>query len=155
LVISVGDLAASQKREVFVKLLVPPADSMKEIKITAEALAKGEDEEILNQLAEMILHYAPKSQVQAAAPRIDVREQYSGVAVAEAANEALKLERKGQPDAAGALLERSLRENGPYISAPVAGQYQSMAERLKRGMSEHDRKISHQSTYNQKQGRNN
>jgi hypothetical protein len=82
-------------------------------------------------------------------------EQYSGVAVAEAANEALKLERKGQTDAAGVLLENSLRENAAYMPAPMARDYQSMAERLKRGMSEYDRKTSHQATYNQKQGRNN
>lgn len=155
LVISVGDLAANQRREVFVKLLVPPAGSLKKVKIMAEALAKGEDDEILSQLAELVLNYAPKSKVQAASPRIDVMEQYSGVAVAEAANEALKLERKGQTDAAGVLLENSLRENAPYMPAPMARDYQSMAERLKRGMSEYDRKTSHQATYNQKQRRNN
>jgi len=68
LVISVGDLASCQRREVFVKLLVPPRGSLKEVKIMAEALAKGEDDEILSQLAELVLHYAPKNKVQAVRP---------------------------------------------------------------------------------------
>ena len=153
LVISVGDLASNQKREVFIKLLVPPAGNLKEVRITAEALAKGEDDKTLTQPAELVLHYAPKSQVQVTAPRIEVLEQYSGVAVAEAATEALKLERKGQTEEAGVLLENSLRENAAYMPAPMADQYQSMAERLRRGMSEYDRKTSHQASYNQRQRR--
>ncbi len=154
LVISVGDLAASQRRDVFVKLLVPQAGSHNKIKIVGEVLAKAEKEEIMSRQIELVLHYVPKNQVLAAAPRVDVMEQFSGVAVAEAANEALKLERNGQPDAAGVLLENSLRENAAYMPAPVASQYQSMAERLKHGMDEHDRKTSHQASYNLRQGRN-
>ena len=153
LVISAGDLASNQRREVFFKLLVPPAGGLKDVRISAEVLAKDENDKILSQVVELVLHYAPKSQVHATAPRADVMEQYSGVAVAEAATEALKLERRGEPDAAGVLLENSLRENAAYIPAPIADQYQSMAERMKRGMTENDRKTSHQASYNQRQRR--
>jgi hypothetical protein len=69
------------------------------------------------------------------------------VELAETAAEALKLERKGQRDEANQMLNQSINQNLPYLSAQETTNYQGMSARMKQGMTEADRKRTHAQSY--------
>jgi hypothetical protein len=74
-------------------------------------------------------------------------KRYSVVEVAEAANEALKLERQGRKHEAHDMLLGSVNANRAFMPASSADLYRDMSERMAHGMEEADRKQSHNQNY--------
>jgi len=66
---------------------------------------------------------------------------------------ALKLERDGQREKARQLILNSLAENRSNLPADQAQYYEDMAQRMQRGMAEHDRKTSQYAAYTSKRRR--
>ncbi len=148
-----GNLTSSRRQEVYLKLLTPPESAGGDLVFTVRAIGKGEAGDLLEAKADMTFHYTSQGEAAAAPRRVDVLERYAPVDLAEAANEALKLERKGEKDKASRLLKQSLNENRPFMPAPSAATYDRLSERMAQGMDEDDRKASHYNTYNQKRRR--
>jgi Ca-activated chloride channel family protein len=148
-----GDLAAGARREVYVKLLTPPAGDRQQLAFTAHAMGQGEKEEQFIEDCEAILVYAPQSQAEAAPVRMEVMQRYSMVEIADRATEALKLERAGEKEKASKLMERSVQMAAPYIPQDVALEYNKLSDHMRHGMDESTRKDSHQQQYMRKQGR--
>jgi hypothetical protein len=60
---------------------------------------------------------------------------------------------RSQPAVIGLQLIHTIEEYRNFMSLEEAKKFHDMAERMKRGMEEHDRKQSHYSSYNQKRGK--
>ena len=151
--IYLGNLVSDQTQEIYIKLLTPPAGENSQLKFTAHIFGKGENGEILEVQDEISFRYENRETVEAEPRKRDVLERFGQVDLAETANEALKLERNGENEKASRMLQRSIDENASYIEPEKAKDYQHMAERMRRGMDESDRKASHYNTYNQKRRR--
>jgi hypothetical protein len=74
-------------------------------------------------------------------------KRFSVVDVAEAANEALKLERQGRRQEARNVLHQKVDEIRQHLPASSAELYLNMSERMAHGMEELDRKQSHNQNY--------
>jgi Ca-activated chloride channel family protein len=146
-----GDIAATQRREVYIKLLTPPVGNQPQISIHARASGQGENKKQFDVEAELILKYAPEVEVKAAPLRSDVMQRYSLVEIADKATEALKLERAGEGKKASQMLSMSVMAAAPYIAEESREEYMNLSKRMSRGLDEKDRKNSHQTSYNQKQ----
>ena len=145
-----GDIPASQRREVYVRLLIPPQNrqgSHAELALRAEASGRGEKGEPLAASAQVTFKYAPRLQVVAAPVRQEVMQRFSQVEMADSATEALKLERAGQREQASRLIEQNLAAAAPYLPAADQVQYQQLSERMLHGLDEKARKTSHHQAY--------
>ena len=151
-----GDIPASQRREVYVRLLVPPQSgqsgqsgqsSQAELALRAEVTGRGEQGQPLAASAQVTLKYAPRLQVAAAPVRQEVMQRYSQVEMADSATEALKLERAGQREKASQLIGQNLAAAAPYLAKEEQAQYQQLSERMLHGLDEPARKASHQQAY--------
>ncbi len=148
-----GDLPAGQKREVYVRLLVPPQTSQPELVVRAQVSGRGEQGEPLAASAQITFQYAARQQVAAAPLRQEVMQRFSQVEMADAANEALKLERAGQREEASRMIGQSLAAAAPYLPKEDQGQYQQLSELMQLGLDESTRKTTHQQSYARKQRR--
>lgn len=151
--IYLGDLPAGTQREVFARLIFPPEALSEGFVIPGESIALGKNSEHIHEDAVIRLTYTDQQTVKAARPSQKVLEGYSVVLVAETATEALKLERRGETEKASQMLEKTLDEQAAYVPAPQADVYRQMSRRMKRGMDEGDRKVSHSRSYIDKQRR--
>jgi hypothetical protein len=149
-----GDVAAAQRREVYVKLLLPPsARKQTEVVFKAQASAKSIKGEALSAKAQVTLRYAVQSEVNAAPQRADVMERYSLVEMADRATEALKLEREGEREKASKLLEVGIQMAAPHMPQSTAAEYLGLSQRIREGLDEQTRKARHQAEYMRKQRR--
>jgi Ca-activated chloride channel homolog len=148
-----GDLPANQRREVYVRLLVPPQSSQVELVISGQVSARGEQGEALAASAQVTFRYAPRLQVAAAPVRQEVMQRFSQVEMADSATEALKLERAGRREEASRVIGQSLAAAAPYLPKSEQGQYEQLSERMLHGLDEVGRKITHQQSYARKQRR--
>jgi Ca-activated chloride channel family protein len=151
--IYLGDLPANQVREVYVKILVPPQNEKEGFEIQGIARALGENGEAFEERVSLVFGYDSRAAEKAAPRRIDLLGRFGSVIVAEAANQALKLEREGKRDEAGKLLDMTVDINSPFLVAEQLVKYRSMAKRMRRGMDEFDLKASHAMSYNDRQRR--
>ena len=146
-----GDIPSGQRREVYVRLLVPPQSGQAELAILAQVNAGGEQGEPLSASAQVTFKYAPRMQIAAAPVRQEVMQRYSQVEMADSVTEALKLERAGQRQEASQLIGQNLAAAAPYLPQAEQAQYAQLSERiLKHGLDEKSRKTSHQQAYTSK-----
>jgi len=148
-----GDLPASQKREVYIKLLTPPALDKNELTLNAKINAKGEADTLIFQQASVTLRYVPQLEERVTPLRTDLMERYTTVELADKSTEALKLERAGEREKAFHLMEMSRLASEPYMTKETSQDYQQLSERMRQGMDELDRKSRHQEEYLRKQRR--
>lgn len=154
-----GDIPAGQRREMYLRLLIPPQGGQSapigqaELPITAQVSARGEQGEALAASAQVTFKCAPRVQVAAAPMRQDVMQRFSQVEMADAVTEALKLERAGQREQASQLIGQNLAAAAPYLPKQDQAEYQQLSERMLHGLDEKARKTSHQQAYATKQRR--
>ncbi len=152
--IYLGDLLAGREQVLYIRLLTPPQSGSlpAELHLLASLEAKGEDNQPFKASGELVFTYAPADQ--AAAPGLrSVLEGFARAEMAEAAAEALRLERQGQNQQAKAVLMQSLAASAPYMPAADSAVYKDMADNLQHGLAESDRKIAHYQTYTRRKGK--
>jgi Ca-activated chloride channel homolog len=147
-----GDIPSGQRREVYVRLLLPPQGgtpqtSQVELVINGQASARGEQGLPLSASAQVTFKYAPRVQVAAAPQRQELMQRYSQVEMADAATEALKLERAGHRQEASQLIGQNLAAAAPYLPPAEQAHYDQLSERMLHGLDEKSRKTSHQQAY--------
>jgi hypothetical protein len=131
-----------------------PADTKSnDLVITAKMFGQGEPGQVYDDQTKIVFQYAGEADVETALENKELMERYSIIELAETATEALKLERKGQRDEAHRILNQSINRNSPYISAKEADNYQSMSNRINLGMTEADRKRSHEESYRRRRNK--
>lgn len=151
--IYLGSLFSDQNQEIYIKLLTPPAGEQSQLKFTARLFGKGETGALIKVEEHIIFEYEDQKTAEAAPRQLDLLERYAQVDLAETANEALKLERRGENEKASRVLQQSIADNSPYIANEQVQAYQDMSERMQKGMDESDRKASHYNSYNQRRHR--
>jgi len=115
--------------------------------------AKGETDVLYEQRAEMIFQFAEKESIQASARDRALLQRFGEVEVAEAANEALKLEREGLREQAYKKLDQTLAAASPYLDPHAADLYRRMADTMHHGLSEEEQKSTHFATYLKRRSR--
>ena len=150
---SLGNLFSGQNLDIYIKLLIPAAGDHRLLVVKAKVLGKGETGQLYEDQTEVTFEYTEQDKAEAAPRKRDILERFALVELAEIANEALKLERKGMNARATDLLMRSIEDHEPYLDPTVAGEYQRLSERMKHGMIEADRKQTHYNNYSQKRKR--
>ncbi len=151
--IFLGNLFSGQTQEIYTKLMIPALSNADDLILKANVSGKGEKGQPFGELAEVIFQVAEQAKVANAPQNRAMLERFALVYLAEIANEALKLERHHENSKAGLLLTNCIAENREYLKQEDAERYLQMAERMKRGMDEMDRKQSHYNAYNQKRSR--
>jgi Ca-activated chloride channel family protein len=145
--IFLGDLIAGHRQEIFVKLLTPPSNDLQDISIKVSVCSADEAGQIQKSHVETTLIYQPQAIVQQAEPSHELLERYSEVEMATTTNRALKLERAGRREEAAQAISQSMQAAAPYLSEEKSGQYEQLANRMKEGMAESERKDVHYASY--------
>jgi Ca-activated chloride channel family protein len=141
-----GDLYSGQESEFYLKLNIPCEGVQPKITLQVEVSSQGADapKPVSD---ELILVYEDDAIVDRAPLDEAMLKRFSVVEVAEAANEALKLERQGRKHEAHEMLLGSVNANRAFMPASSAELYRDMSERMAHGMEETDRKQSHNQNY--------
>ncbi|NJD59286.1 MAG: VWA domain-containing protein, partial [Anaerolineae bacterium] len=140
--IYLGDMLSGRLQDLYVKLQVPAGAAADELKLNAKVFSQGQPGQVFEGQAETSFRYASGKEVEEAAVNQEVMQRFSVVELADAATEALKLERRGEREAANQLLTQQINLSRPYVSAQDSSNYEDMSARMKRGMDEADRKHS-------------
>lgn len=154
LTIFLGDMGASQQREVYLKLLFPPQSDQEKITLRAKVFGKGESDELLENKAKITLQYVDRDTVKSTPRDADFMRRFGIVYVADVVNKAHILERRGEHEKASKLIKRILDEFGEYIDPDELVYYDRVANRMMIGdRPEMARKSSHYKSYMHKQRR--
>jgi len=151
--IDLGSLFSGQSQEIYLKLLTPPSESQEELVVHAKLLGKLQAGEVSEDQAAISFRYAAAEMLAAEPRNREVMLRFALVNLAEVANQALKLERQGEREGASRLLQQAIEENCEYLDPLELERYERMAERMKRGMEEYDRKSSQFTSYSQRRRR--
>jgi Ca-activated chloride channel family protein len=127
--ISLGDMASKQKREIYARLLTPPSNSKEHLVVEVEVLGKNDTGEFLHLRKKAIFNYSTQD-----------------IVLKSPLDEALMAR-------ARRCLETALQINAAYMPSPIASEYRNLSERMKRGLTELDRKVSHYQSYRHKKRR--
>jgi Ca-activated chloride channel family protein len=147
------NLVSGQTQEIYIRLAIPSASEPGEAALNAVFSGKGENGSLFEYQAQFVLRYADQEKVDASRQNHEIVERFALVYLAEISNDALKLERRGERDEASRLLLHTIEEYLVFVNADEVGKFQHMAERMKCGMEERDRKQSHNNSYNLKRGK--
>ncbi len=151
--IFLGNLVSGQTQEIYIRLAIPATANLSELALNASVSGKAENGLQFENQAQVIIHSVEQARVDAASQKRELVERFALVYLAEITTEALKLERHGEKDKANLLLLRTIEEYREFMSPDEIGKFQNMAERMKHGMDELDRKQSHYISYNQKRSK--
>ena len=83
----------------------------------------------------------------------ELMERFTAVQVADRTTEALILERAGEREKAGRILDQTIAMSAPYMSNEVKQDYENLSRRLREGLDEGTRKSRHQDEYLRKRRR--
>ena len=151
--IFLGNLVSGQTQEIYIKLAIPLTSNLSELVLNATVSGKAENGTQFENQAQVVIRYAEQAKVEATPQKRELVERFALVFLAEIATDALKMERHGENNKASQLLIQTIEEYRKFMSPDEVVKFLNMAERMKRGMEEHDRKQSHYNSYNQKRGR--
>jgi Ca-activated chloride channel family protein len=148
--IHVGDMLSGKLQDIYIKLQILADVNANEIPLNAKVFGQDESGKVFDHQANMVFQFANEKEVEAAPVDQGVMERFALVELADEANEALKLERIGEREAAERRMKDSLARHRPHLNMPTLQKYQSMSDRMRNGMDEADRKQSHFDIYKQK-----
>ncbi len=151
--IFLGNLVSGQTQEIYIKLAIPLTSNLSELVLNATVSGKAENGTQFENQVQVVIRYAEQAKVEATPQKRELVERFALVFLAEIATDALKMERHGENNKASQLLIQTIEEYRKFMSPDEVVKFLNMAERMKRGMEEHDRKQSHYNSYNQKRGR--
>lgn len=149
----IGGLPGGREQEIYLKLLLPPSDTRKNLTVNAAATGMGIDNQDLSDETRLTFQYADAEEIARAPLAQDVLERYARVDMSEQTTAALKLERMGERDKARKKIQMSLQENRANMSPDQVKYFEEMAARMEHGMVERDRKTSQYNAYNTKRQR--
>jgi len=146
LIIYGGDLYSDQEIEYYVRLTIPPFTAMDEVTLPVSVTVQGgiAKNKVYGQIS---FRYADDAEVDATEVNLELMQRYARVDVAEAASEALRMERMGKGIQGGAILEQRMIQNAPFLTKDDSSTYSDMTRRIQHGMDEADRKASHEQQY--------
>ncbi len=141
--IQLGDLASAQEKRVYLRFDVSADASGKPVVLPVLVRARGEQDQLFESTAG--LEFACVSNTEEADASVDeaLMQRFVVIDTADAAHEALIMEREGRRSQARDLLRRRTQVNSPYLSRNDVSSYEALSQRMEHGMDEFDRKSSH------------
>jgi Ca-activated chloride channel family protein len=140
--IYIGSLYSQQIQRIYVLLKTPADGKSNDIIIKALVLGKDNSGHVYEFNAKLVYQYTDAVSVKNGQINLDVMGRFATVYLAETTNEALKIERMGKNEEASQHLNQAIYEYGIYLDPMERERYLQMAERMKHGMLEIDRKSS-------------
>ncbi len=153
IIINLGDLNQGASREVYLKLIFPPAEGAEALPLSVQVMARGEEDEVLTARSEITFTRDSAAAVHSAERNQELLNRFALVYIADVASRALKLERAGKREAARRLLEPALLEFGRFLDHSKRMYYEDLSAAIPLGLEESARKTSHYSSYMDKQSR--
>ncbi|MBK9712327.1 MAG: VWA domain-containing protein [Kouleothrix sp.] len=151
--IFLGDLFAGERRAIYARVLTPPDLPGTSVVLRAELGYADLDGRTATVSKELAFSYTREAEVLLAPLYEEILRRASEVELATATSRALKLERAGQRQQAGAVMQQALAASAPHMPAPAAAQYSALAGQIEQGLSEAQRKESHFAAYRKRQSR--
>jgi ADP-ribosyl-[dinitrogen reductase] hydrolase len=151
--IFLGSLSGSQTKSLYCDLQFPPGDEGQPATLEVTALGRSEAGDIMETRASLVFTYAAAAAVQAAEVDQSLLERAALARISHVSAESLKMERKGMAPMAAQMLSEAIDQNNSYLDPASRQTYQSMAQRMREGMDEDDRKRSHYQAYLHKRQR--
>jgi Ca-activated chloride channel homolog len=140
--IMLGDLASDVKKSLYLKITTQPMEQEQNLQFSLRAYARDEKDLLIEKNVEITLLYADAADVDGEAEDEVLMREFATVSGAEAANEALRLEREGQFKQAQQLLRRNLHDNARHLRVEEIKEYTELSNRMENGLNEFDRKSS-------------
>lgn len=153
LILALGDLTSGQNREVYINLIVPGRGEGRDLVIKGAVRGIGMENELFEQAALLTFRVVSEEELVKTKPDKALMKRYSLVAMADATLESLRLERLGRTRESGDHLAFYRLRYSPNMAEPDIERYRNMEERLRHGMDEQDRKLTHRHQYEEKQRR--
>jgi Ca-activated chloride channel family protein len=150
--IFLGSMYSGRNQLLYVQLIVPASDT-DGLTINGLARGKGEGGSLFEAQAEAAFKFVSKEDVEKAAPLADLLERYAGVAMADAATDALIMDRDRKRQEGLDHLGRTTRRHQQHLSHSQVQSYDDLHESMSHGMSEMDHKRTHFGLYNLKKMR--
>ena len=141
--IMLGDLASGLEKRIYLRFLVSPGLDQDTITLPAVLRARDENDQIIE--VSISFDFACVSKKEEAQAKMDeeLLRRFAEIDNADAAHEAMLLERAGHRSKARDLLHQRTTGNAPYLSDVKISEYENLADRMNRGMDEQDRKSTH------------
>jgi len=144
--ISLGNMYSGRKVSLYVRLTVPALDT-NGFTIHGLARGKGESGNLFEARAEAAFRSLSKEDLEKATPMAEVLERFARVAMADAATEALKLDREGKRQEALTYLGTTSEEHRRHLGQSHMSSYDALHMNMARGMDEGERKRRHSEEY--------
>jgi len=151
--IHLGDLPASQRREVYIRLFIPAQNTSPAVRIPASIMAKNENNELLEAQDEIELKSISNETLLTQSPDKALMQRYALVYMADVVAAALKIARHRERNEAARLLEAALDSCAMYLNNEKLEEYRQMVHQFQRGVSEHEHKVLFARSYSEKQTR--
>lgn len=149
LVIPIGSMYSGKSQMVYLKVTMPVAAEGELLAIKASVYARGEEGQLLEAAGELVFPAMPKADLDKIVPNLSMMQRFSVLELAEAAQEALKMEREGRNQEASNMLYQTIQDNFIYTNQRTRDMYTRRANQMKTTMSEMDRKSTHYDSYRQ------
>lgn len=150
--VRVGSLYSGQSKSIYFKLkFVNIQDNSVAIPIAIHG--KAMDETIVESVHSLVFKAVSSEEENAQEHDTSLMERFAVVDMADKANEAMKMERRGDRRGASSLLKSSLKINSPFMSNPMENKYEYLSGELSAGISIDNRKRYHREEYENKRGK--
>ncbi len=145
LTISLSDLPANRTVNLFLRLLISPAEENYDMTVTIAGI--GESGETLRSLNVLHLTRASDEEVNRQPIDLDLLTRFSSVAIGQISNEALKLERAGRRDEARQLMDRAMNKYSQHMPQVTRDRYDGLRLHISEGLEENMRKTMNYDSY--------
>jgi len=149
----IGHLAGGLKRNVYLKLDLNPEDGNESLKFNVHAQARAKNDAYLAADVEIVFSAATKEEVKARPADEELLKRYTTVVLADAATEALIMERRGLRREASDHMRLNMQMSEPFMDESQNLRYGELSKNMRSGLNEVDRKRSHHQEYLHKQNK--
>ncbi|MEI6290186.1 MAG: VWA domain-containing protein [Chloroflexota bacterium] len=151
--LSVGSLFSGQTLEIYIRINIPVGGNFSQTPVDITCAGTNEQNNPFDDHQQVLFINSDALTFQSTVQRRDVMEGFAIVYLADMVTEILKMERGGFGEQASLQLRNALNELSQFIHPAEFARYSNMADRMRRGMDEMDRKTSHYNAYNEKRQR--
>lgn len=148
--IRLGGLASGMEKRIYLRAHFSTSSQDGLAEISARVFARNENDELLEGKGTLAFDAVSISEEEGILPDQQLMSRFAEVDMAEAANEALKMEFQGNRKEADAFLRNRTQLNSPYLKKEVIHEYGDLSNRMGRGLDERDRKNSNYAANNRR-----
>ena len=149
----VGALQAGKPQAIYVDVDLPSSPLQSQLLVECQLLGRGEAGQLFDESVGLRFECADPLSVESAPVDRALLQRAAQVRLADAANEAHKLERAGHNQQASDLLKAAVLACQSILDSAELEKYIQLAERMRRGRDEYNQKLSHSGLYQSRRSR--